>query len=307
MIVEEGHVDVVGANPGHRVQLACSCAVTRRGEDVIGLLEPAEERVVVPFAAHRRPLYHRRGMAQVAGPLDRRRDHCHGSVGLHGVVEEAQRIGDHPRVEVVLEGQRRFEKCFRPVQRVVALGDADLGEVLTLGPVLVHVPLGEHREVVPRRRHGCRETEGGFRWDAAAGTVCASTPRARQRAGLAGAAAQASTCLLECHEADHDVGQAGGDGRRREADAAGGSPAPRGQRSGEADLGDAEDPCHRAGVDGCHGIESEAVDIGDREPRVLAGRDYRLARHLHGRLRQRLAPPVIGRGADSSDCGLVLQ
>ena len=57
-----------------------------------------------------------------------------------------QRLGDRPRGQVLLQGQRLLEQGQRKLQRVGALRDAELAEVLALRAMLAHVVGGEESE-----------------------------------------------------------------------------------------------------------------------------------------------------------------
>jgi hypothetical protein len=46
MLVEQGDVDVLGADSGHRAHVPSHGPVARRGEDGVRLLEPAEQPIV---------------------------------------------------------------------------------------------------------------------------------------------------------------------------------------------------------------------------------------------------------------------
>ncbi len=69
-----------------------------------------------------------------------------GAGAGHDAVEQVDRVGDRPRVEVLRHRQRHLEERIRVVQRVVALGDADAAEVLARRAVRVHVVRGDEGE-----------------------------------------------------------------------------------------------------------------------------------------------------------------
>ena len=58
-------------------------------------------------------------------------------------VVEAQRVGDHPRVEVAGQGQRLAEDGLRIEGGVPAVGQGDLPQLFPGGPVVVKVATGE--------------------------------------------------------------------------------------------------------------------------------------------------------------------
>ena len=125
VVVEQRHVDVLGGDAGHLVHPLGHRAMTRRGEVLVGLLEVGEDRR--PPASHSavgRAIDVHRRLAEVLRPVRRRDDGGHRTVGLHRVVEEAERVADHAGVEVVVERQRIPEERGRACDRVVALGDA---------------------------------------------------------------------------------------------------------------------------------------------------------------------------------------
>ena len=64
----------------------------------------------------------------------------------HDAVEEPQRLRDEARAEVLLEGERALHERMRETQGVLALGDAQLAEVLARRPEVPHVVVGEERE-----------------------------------------------------------------------------------------------------------------------------------------------------------------
>src|SRR6202041_50975 len=99
-------------------------------------------------------------MAQVPGPFRGGDNRRHRPVGLHGEVVEAERVGDHPRVEVLVQGERLAPQRGRPPDGVLALGDRHLSQVLPLRPVQLHVPPGEQREAVTGRDKSRTADEG---------------------------------------------------------------------------------------------------------------------------------------------------
>src|SRR5690606_7751777 len=124
-------------------------------------------------------------LAQVAGPLGRRRDDGRrvrgGDTGC-GVVG-GQRVEDHRRREVRLEGEVLTD--------VAPLGEDDLGQLLTGDPVLGQVPVGQECEGGAVVGEGRRRRERGVGAAATGGAVGAG---GRARAGAeqrrrAGAAA----------------------------------------------------------------------------------------------------------------------
>ena len=64
----------------------------------------------------------------------------------HHTVEQMDRIGDRPRRHVFVQGQLLLHHRVRDRQRVVALRDAELAEILAPRAIAVHVILGDQRE-----------------------------------------------------------------------------------------------------------------------------------------------------------------
>ncbi len=100
-------------------------------------------------------------------PLDRRQDAgtgeplrprvllAHDEIGLractgHDTVVKHDRVCDQPRIHVFVERQRLFHQGVRNLQRVVALRDAQLAEVLPLDAEGIHVMAGHQREAAVR-------------------------------------------------------------------------------------------------------------------------------------------------------------
>ena len=223
------------------------------------------------------------------------------------VVEQAQRLGDHPGVEVVVERERLLLQRGGPLDRVLALRDRDLGEVLPLRAVEVHVALGEHREAVARRQQPGVGAERGARRHAAATVGTASTLRHRRvrEHPVDLGAPQALVQLLERHQRHADVGHAAVDGRGGEPERAGATAAAGGEAGGEAHLGHPEHRRHLGGVARVR-VDGEAVEVVHRQPGVVERAEDRGARHRQLGLRVRLAPLVVRRRADAHDRGLVL-
>ena len=64
----------------------------------------------------------------------------------HDAIEKMQRVRDRPRGEVLLHRKRLLEQGVRELERVGALRDAQLAEVLARRAALAHVVRGEERE-----------------------------------------------------------------------------------------------------------------------------------------------------------------
>ena len=93
----------------------------------------------------------RRRLAQVGGTLGRGDHAGHGAVGLEAVVEQAQGLGDPAGGHVVVARHRLGVHLGRRVAvGVLAEGDGDVGQVVAGGAVLVHVPAGQHGDLIDR-------------------------------------------------------------------------------------------------------------------------------------------------------------
>ena len=90
----------------------------------------------------------------------RRDDDRHGAVGLLAAVQQPQRLGDPPRVLVILNGDRLLvEVRLRVVRGVLAVGHRDRTEVAAGRAGQVHVALGDHRDLRGRCRQAVRVRE----------------------------------------------------------------------------------------------------------------------------------------------------
>ena len=218
----------------------------------------------------------------------------------------AQRVGNDPGAEVLVHRQRLLADRRRTGDGVLALRDGDLGQVLALGAVEVHVPLGQQREAVPRRQEAGVGLEGHGRRNAA-GAVGAAPAAARGWRAVADlGAAQAPLGLLQRHQRDADLGLARRNRRGRQAERSGRAAAARGQGGCEADLLDAQHRPDRRRVAGV-GIDGEAVQVLDGEAGVVERRQDGRAGHGEFGFGDRLPPIPILRGPHPDDGGLVFQ
>ena len=205
------------------------------------------------------------GTQQVDGPgvvLRVRRPlqhHRAAAVGHKAAVELAQRVRDHARAQHVLDRQRFAGEGFRVVGRPRACGGGDVGQVLPRRAELVQVARGGQAIAVDRvadvelrlERHrlGGRPEAPGGPLVRAIGDQCGV-----DQAGI---------------QQDRGVQHVGHE--RRAADV----------RTGGVDRDDAQmlGQRHRA-----HRVKRrrspDAVDIGDRQPRVLQRHERRLAHQL---------------------------
>ena len=150
VVVDHGSVDVLVPEPGLAPQLTADhphlgyadvVAVVRRHHELVGR------------APLRRGRDCHRGLGQVGSTLGRGHHDRHRAVTLLAAVEKAQRVSDHPRGLMVIEGDGPLEEERVGVGRgVPAVGDSDRAEVGRRGAVLVHVAARLHR--YRRRRRG---------------------------------------------------------------------------------------------------------------------------------------------------------
>ena len=71
------------------------------------------------------------------GAVSRREDQRAAAIGDEAALEQVERVGDHPRFEHVLHGDRVAEAGARVPRRPLALHHGDHGELLvgqTVGP-----------------------------------------------------------------------------------------------------------------------------------------------------------------------------
>ena len=92
----------------------------------------------------RRPQHIDRRLREVTRSLFGGHDERATTVGDHAAVELVQRIGDQPRVDHVVDGDRVAVARQRVEGRVLAHTDRDLGELLGRGTELVHVTARRH-------------------------------------------------------------------------------------------------------------------------------------------------------------------
>ena len=121
VVVGLDEVDVGGPCAGLRVELvAIDRPAAAQLDRIVG---KALCRSMVPRMRAKRKLercrallaHHQEGLGAGAG---------------HHAIEQVERIGDRPRRQILVEGQRLLEQRMRKLQRVVALRDAELAEVL---------------------------------------------------------------------------------------------------------------------------------------------------------------------------------
>ena len=140
---------------------------------------------VVRGAAGRAAHVHR-AVREIARPLLGGEDDAAAAVGDHAAVELVQRIGDEPRRQHVVDGDRVAVHRVGIAGRVLARLHRDRRELLGRGAVLVHVPLRGHRVRADEREPG-RELVGHrqrHRHPAAAAAAPAGAERAARRRQL---------------------------------------------------------------------------------------------------------------------------
>lgn len=99
--------------------------------------------------------------ARGPSPVPGRDDEGLPAVGFLTAVEEVKRLGDPPRGLMISHGDRLLvEPCLRIRRRVFAIEDRDPAEVLARGPIVVHIPLSEHRDPRGRGHQTVRQIPG---------------------------------------------------------------------------------------------------------------------------------------------------
>ena len=163
---------------------------------------------------------HHRRLGEVPGTLQARHQHGAAAVGLQRAVQQVQRVDDHARLLVVLDGDGLLHSGVGVQGRVPPGGDGDLRQVLAAGAELVHVALG--RQGVAGRG---REVPPGPL------PVLVATADGVAGGGVSGGA------LARVH-AQHRAAHAGVDGHDRVLHHGDGRGAPQGEVGG-VDRGDA--------------------------------------------------------------------
>ncbi len=192
----------------------------------------------------------------VAGALGGDDDAGQRPVRLQAVVVEAERFADPAGGHVHLAGQRAFvHDRVRVLVGPVAAGERHVEEVVAGGPVRVHVPPGQHADLVggPQQSVGAGPLGGGGELD---GGVL---PGAWSRAAFARPPGDADARL----PGGHGGGEMGE--RRARTPAAVADFGEEGDVPGADRLGD----LHLVRL--LHGVRGEAVDLGRRDPGVIEG------------------------------------
>ena len=163
VVVGFQNVDVGGSHPRHGVELI---DVHR---PAAAHLDRIVRKGVVPFDRRQQ---RRMFQAEILGNIGGGDEERFRTGTGHHAVEQMDRIGDRPRRHVIVERQLLLHDRLRIGQRIVALGDADLAEILAGDATAAHVVIGQQRERPVR----AAKTVG------VAGVLC-ETREARQQLG----------------------------------------------------------------------------------------------------------------------------
>ena len=137
VVIGLDEVDVFGPEPGLVVELArverpAAAILDRIVREGVVPLDGGEDGGVGDAERPRAVLFHHQaGLGAGAG---------------HDAVEQAERLGDRPRAQILLHGERALHHRVRDGERVLALGDAEPAEILAPGAELLHVVVGQERE-----------------------------------------------------------------------------------------------------------------------------------------------------------------
>ncbi len=214
------------------------------------------------------------------------------AVGLLAAVQQPQRLGDPPRILVLLDGDRLLvEVRLRVVGGVLAVGHRDRAEVPAGRPRQVHVALGDHRDLRGRGRQPVRVRE---RVVHARRVGVLHQPHLHLAEPLTRAFVESAVC----HNAIRD---AGGDRDGRLLDGRAGRAAAVVDLGEELQVADAGGPRDGDLGVGVHRERDHAVDVGRRQTRVVERVEHRL-----GGQPQLAAAGVLREvgGADADDRGL---
>ena len=197
---------------------------------------------------------------KILGAVGRGQDQRAAAIGDEAALQDAERIGDHPRVQHVLDRDRRLHRGARILRGPFALHHRDHGDLLMGDAVGLHV--AQHRD----RKHAGRAVDAERRLELAVEAV--RRRRARQFADHRLAAFGMGD--------QHGLAEAGLDRRRGVADmqheraAADRGAVDPGRRDAEV-MGDLLRRFHRGG---------DAVDVGEFQPGIGDGVERRIRMQL---------------------------
>ena len=96
---------------------------------------------------------------EILGAVGRGQDQRAAAVGDEAALQDAERIGDHPRIEHVLDRDRRLHGGARILRGPFALHHRDLGDLLMGDAVGLHVAQNGNRKHAGRRRDAVGQFE----------------------------------------------------------------------------------------------------------------------------------------------------
>src|SRR6201992_3893598 len=131
-VVELAHIDVGGSQRGVLPQCRCRVVGGHRG-DVGSLIPRGPLEHAGPDGFHRQWV-----SRQAVGGVTAGHDHGGGTVAGHVAVVEAQRLGDHPRAEIVVHRHRFAIDRVRVESGIGARVDRDAAQMLTGQAEVVH-------------------------------------------------------------------------------------------------------------------------------------------------------------------------
>ena len=199
-------------------------------------------------------------LLEILRPLRRRHDQRHAAVGLLTAVQQPQRLGDPPRILVVLNGYRLLvEVRLRVLGGMLAVGHRDRTEVLARRPGQVHVALGDHRHLRRGRGQPVRIRE---RVVHARRVGVLHQPQLHLAEPL-------PRPLVESPVCDNAIRDSGRDGDRRLLDRRARRAAAVVDLREELQLTDARGSRDGDLGVGVHRERDHAVDVGRRQPRVV--------------------------------------
>ena len=194
---------------------------------------------------------------RVAGTLGGGHDDGGRAVAFEAAVEESQRIGDHPRLLMILEGDRLRHHRVAVEPGVAAGRHRDLAELARGRAVELHVP-PRHRRIELGGRNGA---DGHL--ELADHPELRHLPDSRSDPALGGPVAS---------ERDQDVpADAGAEDGDRTLHGRDRARAAHRRRRGEAEVGNAEVRDEVLGHDPAGGVRDDPVDVFGSEPGVGDG------------------------------------